>query len=141
MILLILVSIPIFNSTTWFSPSTTYTRGMENVIMFKNNTSQFDTQANLFISQTLQLPEPLVYFEIYFNATCCQFPKDFPQYSSKNLETIRADSIYPILFGDTDLVVFDQTNTNILSSQLNIGRTLFVCVLLIASTLLFSRDI
>ena len=28
-----------------------------------------------------------------------------------------------------------------LNSQLNIGRTLFVCVLLIISTLLFSRDV
>ena len=37
--------------------------------------------------------------------------------------------------------VYNVTPTNILSSQLSIGRTLFVCVLLIVSTLLFSRDV
>ena len=38
-------------------------------------------------------------------------------------------------------VVFNQKATNVLSSQLNIGRTLFVCILLIISTLLFSNDL
>ena len=38
-------------------------------------------------------------------------------------------------------VVFDKTDSDILSSQLNLGRTLFICILLMVSTLLFSNDV
>lgn len=38
-------------------------------------------------------------------------------------------------------VVYDTTSYDIFTAQLNIGRTLFVCVLLIISSLLFSQDV
>lgn len=38
-------------------------------------------------------------------------------------------------------VVFESTYTESLTAKLNIGRTLFVCLILIVSTLLFARDL
>lgn len=38
-------------------------------------------------------------------------------------------------------LVYDQTAETAFQSQLNIGRTLFVCVLLIGLSILFTRDI
>ena len=38
-------------------------------------------------------------------------------------------------------IMFDTTDVDSLTSKLNIGRTLFVCVLLITFSLLFTRDV
>lgn len=38
-------------------------------------------------------------------------------------------------------VVFDMTSSNTFASLLNIGRTFFVCVLLLITSMLFSNDI
>ena len=144
MILLILISIPIFNSSTWFSLVSTYNKSIEQLAFFKDNSTQFDIEAGLFISQMLNLPEPLVFFEVQVNSTCCQFPRDYPTYLSSipNITTLRSDSINAVIDISTNATaIYNTTPTNILSSQLSIGRTLFVCILLIVSTLLFSRDV
>lgn len=39
------------------------------------------------------------------------------------------------------IAIFESSGTATLTAQCNIGRTLFVCLVLIISTLLFSRDI
>ena len=62
MILLILVSIPIFNSTTWFDVVSTYDKGIEQLAFFRNNSTQFDIEAGIFIPEMLALPEPIVFF-------------------------------------------------------------------------------
>ena len=43
--------------------------------------------------------------------------------------------------GTSSTFIFDKTDSDILGSQLNLGRTLFVCLLLMISTLLFSNDV
>lgn len=58
------------------------------------------------------------------------------------VEDLRSDSINAIIDSNSNATaIYDITPTNILSSQLSIGRTLFVCILLVVSTLLFSRDV
>lgn len=90
----------------------------------------------------LILPEPVVYFEVEVNETCCQFPRDYPEYGDiTSLESLRSDEVSFYLSSSNDTIIFDISKTNILSAQLNIGRTLFVCALLIIATLLFSRDL
>jgi hypothetical protein len=37
--------------------------------------------------------------------------------------------------------VYDSTKYDVFTSQLNIGRTLFVCILLIFSSMFFSQDV
>ena len=49
--------------------------------------------------------------------------------------------MYIVATDSDSKVVFETTSTNILNAQLNIGRTLFVCFLLIVATLCFSHDV
>ncbi len=58
---------------------------------------------------------------------------DSNTYRSSDLLTYTTDS--------GNVAVFETTLTSTLTAQLNIGRTLFVCIVLIVATLLFSRDV
>ena len=49
MILLILISIPIFNPATWFSIIPTYDKSIEQLSLFKGNSVKFDFEATIFI--------------------------------------------------------------------------------------------
>ena len=53
----------------------------------------------------------------------------------------RASDLLAFTTDKASVVVFEGTATATLASQLGIGRTLFVCIVLIVSTLLFSRDV
>lgn len=76
------------------------------------------------------------------NTTCCSFPEDYPSLNSgiPTLDSIRASSTMTYTMGNITLV-YDSTWSDIFTSQLNIGRTLFVCILLIFSSLFFSQDV
>lgn len=91
-------------------------------------------------------PQPLVYFSAYVNSTCCEFPKNWPNYANtKSLDSIRPSDILVYVVADdnsnTVTAAYDKSNQSIFSSQLSVGRTLFVCVILITITLLFTRDV
>ena len=57
------------------------------------------------------------------------------------LEDLRSDEVDVYVNSDEETFIFDKQSANILSAKLNIGRTTFVCLLLIVATLLFSRDV
>ncbi len=94
------------------------------------------------ISVLTAITSPLVYLYFPVNTTCCTFPDNFTAYKSNttDIDNIRSTSL-TISSMDSVTLIFDTTNTDILTSQLNIGRTLFVCFLLIISSLLFTRDV
>lgn len=98
-----------------------------------------------FIDYMIARPQPLVYFIVSVNSTCCEFPKDWPSYNNtKALDTIRANDILVYVTNDDYApitVVYDQSSQSAFQSQLNVGRTLFVCFTLIIVTLLFTRDV
>lgn len=148
MMLLILISIPLLKGDTWFNNVTSYEMGLNELAYFANlNLSEFNAVLPKYIDIMTQKPKPLIYFTIDINSSCCEFPTNFPTYSSiKNLDSYRSSDvlIYTAGIGDTQknvTVVFDQTPALILEAQLSIGRTLFVCILLIVVTLLFTRDV
>lgn len=110
--------------------------------------AEFDAMAAVFIENMTRKPQPLVYFSAYVNSTCCEFPKNWANYAStKSLDGIRPNDILVYVVSDdnsytnTVTAAYDQTNQSIFSAQLSIGRTLFVCVILITITLLFTRDV
>lgn len=96
----------------------------------------------VFINQSLTLYNPLVYMSFPMNSTCCEFPKDFPELGAgiPELDDLRASSIHT---QETEriVLVYNTTANDIFTSQLNAGRTLFVCFLLILSSLFFNQDI
>ena len=81
MILLTLICIPLLNGDTWFDNVTSYEKGIEELSFFAK-TPYFDYEANIFLEEMLILPEPLVYFEVDVNESCCQYPRDYPQYEN-----------------------------------------------------------
>ena len=85
-----------------------------------------------------------MFFEIPINTTCCIFPTNYPQYQNqvRDVFSIRSTSLNAVVDdGTSSTFIFDKTDSDILGSQLNLGRTLFVCLLLMISTLLFSNDV
>jgi hypothetical protein len=105
------------------------------------SSAAYDQQATIYIDHMLGLPQSLVYFYVAVNTTCCTFPNDYPSYVVLDSSYYRTEDLtaYETALGSA--VVFQQTSIATLNAQLNIGRTLFVCILLIISTLLFSRDV
>lgn len=101
----------------------------------------FDTAATIYIEEMINQAEPLIFFSIEVNSTCCTFPDDYSYSGVTDYKTLRSDELYIIVSDNNSTVIFDQSPSNILSAQLNIGRTLFVCFLLIISTLFFSHDV
>lgn len=67
MIVCILISIPIFNSDTWFDNVTTYTKSVSYFNAFTENITEFETQIPIFISQMVNYPRPLVFFSVNFS--------------------------------------------------------------------------
>ena len=83
MILLILISIPLLNGDTWYDNVTSYEKGLDELVYFKSKGSaMFDVSVGIFISEMTQKTFPLIYFQIPVNGTCCEFPKQFPNYIS-----------------------------------------------------------
>ena len=84
----------------------------------------------------------MVYLDFPVNTTCCNFPRDFQSMSIgvPSLESLRASSTVTHELGDVS-VTYNTTDYDIFMSQLNIGRTLFVSVLLIISSLVFSQGV
>lgn len=63
MIILVLVSIPLLDGTTWYSTESLYTHGIKDLMYFANTSpNYYQKQANMFIDDNLQLLNPIVYF-------------------------------------------------------------------------------
>jgi len=93
----------------------------------------------------MTLPSTLVYFNVQVNSTCCTFPDNYTslreKYSVTNSEEYRTDDLLSYMTDAGSTVAYESTYSEQLTAKLNIGRTLFVCLVLIVSTLLFARDI
>lgn len=147
MILCILISIPIFNSDTWFDNVTSYSKSVSYLSSFTNNITEFECQLNLFIKEMVSKPKPLIFLSINISNSVYNFPNDFEGYdnTTMNLNNIRDFNVEiynpPVGYIHDFTIVFDKTPLSVFQSQLNIGRTLFVCVIMIVVTLLFTRDV
>jgi len=79
MILLILISIPVLNVDTWFDHTTIYEKSVKELEFFsKQGSTIFDAYAPVLISELVTKTNPLVYFTVPVNTTCCEFPRDYP---------------------------------------------------------------
>ena len=147
MIVCILISIPIFNSDTWFDNVTTYTKSVSYFNAFTENITEFETQIPIFISQMVNYPRPLVFFSVNFSTQSFNFPNDYPDFINITtaLNNIRDYNVDVYNSGENSpsdiTIAFDKSPLAVFQAQLNIGRTLFVCVIMIVVTLLFTRDV
>lgn len=79
MILLLIISIPLFNASTWFDNLTSYEKGLLQLeYASKINYQTYDLMAQNYISFMESTPSTLIYLEVAVNATCCTFPDNYP---------------------------------------------------------------
>ena len=88
----------------------------------------------------MNLSSPLVYLSYPINKTCCTFPDDFQYHNVTPISSLRVGSVVNTDYNSI-VAIFDRTEQDILSSKLNIGRTLFICVIIVVFSLLFTRDV
>jgi hypothetical protein len=143
MIILVLVSIPLLDGSTWFSSLSVYDRGIDEVMYFANyEPSYYQKQANSFIADGNNFLNPLVYFNVNTTYISDQYPDNYEKAGTIDeiLGNTRSGDLD--IYSDTGYTVaFDISWYNKEVSIMNIGRTIFVCLLLIITTMLFSNDL
>ena len=145
MIIIILLSIPLLDGSTWFTNITIYDKAQNSIIyLAENYPSQYQTNVDLYISQaTTKFLNPLLYFNIKAGTITDTFPDNYPAYTgtiNEILAATRSDDINLVeINGNT--FAYDTSQYNIYVSYFNIGRTIFVCLLLIITTIFFSSDL
>ena len=145
MIVLILISIPLLDGGTWFTNVTKYDKAQISLMYIgQNYPSQYQTNANLFIVKaTGDFLNPLLYFSISAGNTSDIFPDNYLTYVgtiNKILAEARSDDIN-LVEGTGYTFAYDISQYNKYVSYFNIGRTIFVCLLLIITTIFFSSDL
>lgn len=80
MIILLIISIPLFDSSTWFTSNvTSYEKGIyELELAAQRLPAIFDIVDNSYIDFMMSEPSTLIYFSVQVNETCCTFPQDYP---------------------------------------------------------------
>ena len=79
MIILVLVSIPLLDGSTWYSTESIYSHGIEDLMYFANSAPKYyQKQANMLITDHSKLLNPLVYFQISVNTITDKYPDDYP---------------------------------------------------------------
>lgn len=98
MIILILVSIPLLDGSTWFSALAVYDRSFNDVAFFATHQpALYQTQANLYIASSANFLNPLVYFTLATPNITDTYPDNYSLSSSIASVTSRMRS------GDLDI--------------------------------------
>jgi hypothetical protein len=78
MIILVLVSIPLLDGSTWFSSLSVYDRGIDEVMYFANyEPANYQKQANSFIADGNNFLNPLIYFNVNTTYISDQYPDNY----------------------------------------------------------------
>ncbi len=146
MILLILISVPLFNVSTYFDRDTVYSKSINQLAKTAaGNPEIYDTQVPIFVDEMRNFNEKLIVFQVERNASCCKFPDDYAdlaeRYGVEKVGSLRPDEIDSFVGVESAVVAYNARDVRVLTAQLSIGRTIFVCIVLVVSTLLFSQDL
>lgn len=98
MIILILLSIPLLDASTWFSAVTIYDEAQEGLLFYAQKyPSKYQLNANLFIQEANgKFLNPLLYFNINTGNISDSFPDNYVSYAGTIngiLENTRSDDI------------------------------------------------
>jgi hypothetical protein len=82
MIILILMSIPLLDGSTWFSNTSTYDMDHNQIIYFATyNTAYYQQAANLFVSNAANnYLNPLLYFQVQVGNFTDTYPDNYSNY-------------------------------------------------------------
>ena len=134
LVLAMMFSVPAFTITTYKEENNSFTFGLELIREFGNDVTSagFNTTFDSYISEHLDIRTPL----ILVNAKDRTWEKD--NITPNDLRSSEKD-IVAIENGDY-VSVFDLRNNTRLTAGLGICRTIFVCFVLAAGALFFSKD-
>lgn len=79
MIILIIISIPLFNASTWYSTTiTSYEKGIYQLEQAAQISSTlYNNMDTNYINFMMNMQSTLVYFYVYVNDSCCTFPDNY----------------------------------------------------------------
>lgn len=142
---MILISIPLLDGTTWFTNTLVYDKDQSGLLFYATYyPSAYQTLADNYIEKASNdYLNKLLYFQIKTDSIDDKFPgnyDNFPGSEDLILTSTRLDDIY-ITSGNGYLFGYSIAEYNKTVSIFNIIRTIFVCVLLIITTVLFSNDL
>jgi hypothetical protein len=108
------------------------------------NPSNYQIAANDFVTYaSTRFLDPLLYFQITIGNISDTFPDNYANYNgtyNQILSTYRSADILTTV-GTGYTIGYSIVWYNKLSALLNAGMTLFVCLLLIGTTMVFSNDL
>ena len=144
MIILILISIPLLDGTTWFNNTTVYDASQNQIIYLADKyPTVYQKSADLFIASATSYTNPLLYFKLLSGSINDYFPDNytaFPGTIDDILSNTRLEDIDITYSGDS-IFAYDVSDFNKKNSIMNICRTVFVSLLLIITTIFFSQDL
>lgn len=138
LVIIVILGIQIFMNTLYIDDNTSYEYGLEVMDKLIEDNSQFRRAWDSYIKRHSNLKNPLVYLEVVNMGIW---------YSSTDISTLREnEKIYVVLSGvDTSyeyysVAIFDARYSAKLASQLNICKTVFICLILGVFSYVLSRD-
>ncbi|OMJ72818.1 hypothetical protein SteCoe_28655 [Stentor coeruleus] len=138
LVIVVILGIQIFMNTLYIDDNTSYEYGLEVMDKLTIDYSQFRRAWNSYINRHSNLKNPLVYLEVVNMGIW---------HSSTDISTLREnEKIYIVLNGvDSSyefysVAIFDARYSMKLASQLNICKTVFICLVLGVFSYVLDRD-
>ena len=138
LVLGMMFGLPLFTVNLYEDENTSFQFGLELINTFIAEPLEFEKAWDIFIDEHDDIDTPLVYMEFKF--------RDKYEASTK-LEELRTIEQEPATLEDagdddfyTAVAIFDLRANTRLQAGLNMARTVFVCIVLAVSSILFSKD-
>jgi hypothetical protein len=146
MVMGLIMILPIIAADTWFDSdsmlNSTANLFIEDINLISSDTGKTQLMQS-FIQTGLEMTNPLEYFRIPINETCCEFPKDFPTFAEESvikLTDLRMSEQTIVIDGNIT-IIFSRKASSQFTAYLNLARSLFITILLIFCSILFMKDI
>lgn len=138
LVLVMMFLLPLFSTNLWLADNTSYQFGLEVIDAFVGQPEDFLRAWEFYIEEHKDLDLPLIYLEVeHILKWTSDTDPDGLRDSELELITIKeADSDYFF----NSLAIFDLRPYSRLQAGLSIARTVFVCVVLTVSSILFTKD-
>lgn len=138
LVLVMMFLLPLFTTNLWLTDNSSYQFGLEVLDKLIGRPEQFLRAWEFYIDEHEDLDTPLIYLEV---DNLIKWESDTDEADlrdiEKELSTIEgADSDYFY----NSLAIFDLRKNTQLQAGLSIARTIFVCIVLSVSSVLFTKD-
>ncbi|OMJ87200.1 hypothetical protein SteCoe_11124 [Stentor coeruleus] len=138
LVLGVLILVPFFLNTLYTDENTSYEYGLKVLDKFTSNPSEFRMAWDSYINEHSGLKTPLIYLEVL------NLGKWYSNTDIADLRDIEKQYVVLPNVDDTydfySVAIFDIRYSTKLESELNICKTIFICIILATSSSVLSRD-